>query len=575
MTRSTNRLRPSLEPLEDRLLLSTSSIRGALFADINGDGLRQNGEPGLAGRTVYLDLNRDGRLEPGEPRTTTAANGSYAFTGLTPGRYLVRQVVPLGWQATQFLASPALTETPDAGKLIGLDRFRADQRFTDIDGRGFSIVVIDTGIVSHPFFPPGEIVYQHNFVSGGALATDGSGHGTHVASIIGSRDPQVPGVAPGVQLIALKVLDNAGNGSFSNIEKALQWVLAHADQYHIIDVNLSFGDGGDYARHLSLYNIGDELAALASRNIMVVAAAGNQYGPDSHAPGVAYPAADPNVIPVGAVWDANHSGPWTWDGGASDFTTSADQIVSFSQRGGGLGELFAPGMLLNGAKPGGGTALASGTSEATAVVSGVVALAQQLARDRIGRLLSTSELRWLLSSTGVTIRDAGENDNVKHTSALFRRIDVMALAQAILDLGSVSPGRDPASREVDVLKGSVSGVNLGSFQQGRIEGVVFADLNRDGRRQAGEDGLTGLVVFADRNNNGKLDPGEVSAHTGSLGQFTLSGLGPGPVWLRVVPSFWEHQSTPVQQVLITSGLVRKGVQIGVRLPLLEHPDWSV
>src|SRR5262249_57193332 len=69
--------RPRLEPLEDRLLLS--AIAGVLFDDRNGDGVRQPGEPGLAGRVVFLDANRDGVLEHGERRTTTAADGSYRF----------------------------------------------------------------------------------------------------------------------------------------------------------------------------------------------------------------------------------------------------------------------------------------------------------------------------------------------------------------------------------------------------------------------------------------------------------------------------------------------------------------
>jgi hypothetical protein len=468
MTRSSTRPRLALEPLEDRLLLSTATIRGLVFADHNADGIRQTGEPGLAGRTVFLDLHRDGRLDPGDPRTTTAADGSFAFGGLAPGSYLVRQVVPPGWQATQFLAAPALTTTPDGGALIGLNQFRADPRFAAIDGRGFSVAVIDTGVAAHPFFLGGTIAYQHDFITGSSVAGDGSGHGTHVASIIASRNPSLPGVASGVNILDLKVLDSSGNGSFSNIDKALQWVLAHADQYHIIDVNLSFGDGGNYNGHLSLYNLGNDLAALTRRGITVVAAAGNLYAPGSDSPGVAYPAADPSVIPVGAVWDANHGGPWSWDGGATDHTTGPNRIVSFSQRAPSLGELFAPGTLLRGAAPGGGTATSSGTSEAAAVVSGVVALAQQIARDRLGRLLGAAELRNLLASTGAVIRDAGEDDNVRHTGAYFRRIDVMALAQAILNLGSVSPGRDPASREVAVSAGgTVTGVALGSVQAKR------------------------------------------------------------------------------------------------------------
>jgi hypothetical protein len=238
--------------------------------------------------------------------------------------------------------------------------------------------------------------------------------------------------------------------------------------------------------------------------------------------------------------------------------------MSFSQRGGGLGELLAPGSLLNGAEPGGGAAQESGTSESTAVVSGVIALAQQLARDRLGRLLSTAELRQLLWNTGKVIRDAGEDDNVPHTGSIFRRIDVMALAQAILNMGTVSPGPDSASRDVSVSAGGiVYGVILGSFQRGTLAGVVFADGNGDGHRQASEKGVAGQVVFADRNKNGRLDPGEVSTRTDAAGQFRLSGLGPGVVQLVLLPSQGKKQTTPVQTITITSGLVRTGLLVGV------------
>src|SRR5262249_36458651 len=161
---------------------------------------------------------------------------------------------------------------------------------------------------------------------------DDSGHGTSVASAVASRDGTYTGVAPGASLIVLKVLDGQGNGSFANVEKALQWVAANAAAYHIASVNLSFTDRGDYATPQSLYGIGDELAARAAKGVIVVSAAGNNSFSDGGRPGVAYPAADPDVLAVGAVWDADVGGPYTWKSGAEDFSTGPDRIASFSQR---------------------------------------------------------------------------------------------------------------------------------------------------------------------------------------------------------------------------------------------------
>ena len=77
-------------------------IHGVKFHDANGSGVRDPGEPGLAGWTMYLDLNHNGILDANEPRTVTAADnlstpnvdetGQYAFTHLEPGTYSVREV---------------------------------------------------------------------------------------------------------------------------------------------------------------------------------------------------------------------------------------------------------------------------------------------------------------------------------------------------------------------------------------------------------------------------------------------------------------------------------------------------
>lgn len=77
------------------------SIAGSVFNDANNDGVRDNGEIGLGGIIVYADLNNDGKLDPGDPTAATAADGSYALTGLTPGtNYTIREVVPAGYAET-------------------------------------------------------------------------------------------------------------------------------------------------------------------------------------------------------------------------------------------------------------------------------------------------------------------------------------------------------------------------------------------------------------------------------------------------------------------------------------------
>jgi subtilisin family serine protease len=446
-------------------------IHGRVFNDINRSGTDAAGsQNGLQGWTVFLDLQNDGRLDPGDPSTTTAADGSFAFTGLTPGTYTVGEVVQPGWQLTYpassgssvreaqvtvgaadapvYLAdttAPAgATSTTAANQaLIGLDQFRNDPRFAGISGQGETVVVLDSGVdVTNPYFGPvsgnglaAGIVYQHDFVDNTASALDVLGHGTLVASIIGSRDATNPGVAPGVQIIDLKVLDNKGSGDFSTGAQALQCVATNAARYNIVAVNMSFGDGGDYSQPQSLYGLGSVLAELSQENIITVSAAGNNFYGDQSVPGVAYPAADPNVLPVGAVWASSMGGPFSWSNGAVDCTTAADQIMSFSQRDAQLGEVFAPGAFIQGARPAGGVATLSGTSMATADITGVAALADQLAVQTLGRALTPAEFRYLLAATSATITDDG-SDNVRNTGLAYNRVDVEALATAILDLNT-------------------------------------------------------------------------------------------------------------------------------------------
>ena len=103
-SRAARRRLMQLEHLEQRTLLAvdvgTSSIRGTLFADLDADGQRDDGEAPHASAAVFLDLNNDGQLNAGEPQELTDASGEYAFQELAAGEYVVRQVAPAGLAQT-------------------------------------------------------------------------------------------------------------------------------------------------------------------------------------------------------------------------------------------------------------------------------------------------------------------------------------------------------------------------------------------------------------------------------------------------------------------------------------------
>ncbi len=351
---------------------------------------------------------------------------------------------------------------PDAARYrsqIRLDQFTSDTRFRNFDGRGFSTVILDTGIdLNSTAFGPDvdnngisdRIVYQYDFADNDTNAGDRNGHGSNVSSIAASSDGSYPGVASGSNIIMLKVFSDSGAGSFGTIERALQWVVGHAQQYNIASVNMSLGDSGNNQVSAPQYGIGDELAALASQNIIVVAAAGNSYYDLGSVPGISYPASDPSVLAVGAVYSGSVGG-YTYGGGAQAFTTSVDQLTPFSQRSSAIQTIFAPGAPMTGSGIDGSPITMHGTSQASPVIAGVATLAQQLAMSALGRRLSPAEFRALISSSGVSITDtANGQDNVQHTNATYKRVDVEAMGEAILAMAApVVPPPPPPPAHVN------------------------------------------------------------------------------------------------------------------------------
>ncbi len=333
------------------------------------------------------------------------------------------------------------SQNTNATNLINLDNFWSDSRFTNIKGQGQSIVIIDTGAdLNHPLFGADannngiadKIIYQYDFADNDTDASDKNNHGSHITSIASQ-------IAPDANLIILKVFKDNGSGYFADLEEALQWVNTNANTYNVTSVNLSLGDNQNWTTATGRYGIGDELAAIAGQNILIAAAAGNSFYTFNSTPGLAYPAADPNVISVGAVW-ADDFGSRSFSNGAVDYTTFEDAIASFSQRH-PLLDVFAPGILITGANATGGTISMGGTSQATPFISAIAALSQQIAQTYLGREITLTEFRTLLDTTSNLIIDGdNEQDNVINTGISYPRINVLALAEGILNLSNISSG---------------------------------------------------------------------------------------------------------------------------------------
>ncbi len=100
----------------------TTGIYGTRFDDVNGDGFRDVGEPGIEGSVVYVDLNNDGVLDANEKSTITNASGEFRIVGLDPGAeptWHIREANPTDWPWTSALLDVASQADPLSGLLLG------------------------------------------------------------------------------------------------------------------------------------------------------------------------------------------------------------------------------------------------------------------------------------------------------------------------------------------------------------------------------------------------------------------------------------------------------------------------
>jgi hypothetical protein len=389
--------------------------------------------------------------------------------------------------------------------LIGLSQLRSDPTYSGIDGSGVTVAILDTGLDRTHSALAANYVAGDNEADGGSDPVDREGHGTHVSGIIGARDPEI-GVATRAGLVGVKVLSDNGSGTMTDIRDGLRWVYDHRVQYNILVVNMSLGSGfyssvGQDSGDILL----PEVRRLESAGITVVSAAGNSFKNHEYqnvaAPGLF------STLGVGAVWKDGTNTNVQWADGAIDYTTGAGRITSFSQRLTASNIVFAPGALIRSTVPGNSYEQMAGTSQASPVVAGCVALMQEAAQQFGGRRLSTTEVRNILVSTAVSIFDGDdENDNVQNTQVNYPRINVYAAIQEVKRrLQGSAPTPPPGDSAPDA--------------NGTISGAFLVDPALDGSETLTAAGSIGLDGTA---NVGGIDVDMYKFTTASKGIVTIS-----------------------------------------------------
>jgi len=169
-----------------------------------------------------------------------------------------------------------------------------------LQGQGIGVAVIDSGISPSNEFT--SIKATVTFNAGATTTNDLNGHGTHVAGILAGTGANsggaYRGIAPGIDLISLKIGDDQGMATESDIVAAMQWVLENKAAYNIRVVNLSVNSVVEQSYHVSPLNAAAEI--LWFNGIVVVTATGNKTATNGYEPVLAAPANDPFVITVGA-----------------------------------------------------------------------------------------------------------------------------------------------------------------------------------------------------------------------------------------------------------------------------------
>lgn len=356
-----------------------------------------------------------------------------------------------------------------------------------VTGRGVTVAVVDSGLWEHDALVNdtlgrNRLLGRYDALAGreGEEALDESGHGTHMASIILNSDPTIrdgrrtgtyKGVAPDASLVAVKVLDREGLAHLLEIVRAIQWVVDHRETYGIRVMNLSFAQTPRWPFWEDPVN--QAVAQAWASGIAVVAAAGNE-GPD---PGtVGSPGNLPRIITVGAVTDS-----WTPD------TRDDDYIPDFSSRGptptghvkpdvvalgGHMTGLIRPDSSLAVEQPEDilrtGEFVSTGSSQASALVSGILALLLQLEPD-----LTPDELKCKL----ITSAEPAINEDGKLSYSPFQQGFGYVSATRAVTLGLrecelAVVGEASSVRDIDHMLGPAEVAGDGSAVLPGLEGAV-------------------------------------------------------------------------------------------------------
>lgn len=340
--------------------------------------------------------------------------------------YGTEQTLPWGISSTGATTSPASRAGDGLDNGMSLNQVRA--------------FVVDSGIALHPDLNVGA---QVNYVGDG-IAGDCNGHGTHVAGTIGARDnaDAVVGMAPGILLLPIKVLDCTSTGSASNLIKAFDYAAATAAANpaikYVLNASIGFPPGTVIA------TLDAAIQNTVAAGVFVTVAAGNDAAANCGTTMVNLSQGQgaTGVVAVGAL-------------------DSANREAYFSNYGPCIG-VWAPGVSVYSTSSSLGVVSMNGTSMAAPHVAGAAALIRAT-EPALSPVEVDARIKALAPTLGTVSRDGRAIIGLNVATVAPRLVSVAQVSPGTLDFGIIKSGKGAAIRTLTVKNAGSAAMTITGF----------------------------------------------------------------------------------------------------------------
>ncbi len=498
--------------------ITVDSVDGTVYTDTNGNASQDTGEAGVAGRTVFVDVDGTGKPDASNPSAVTDANGNYSITGVPAGTFAVREVLPNGFTLSAAVQTITFAANQTASANFGeIVPSIVGTVFTDANDNG-KIDAGEDGVA-------GRTVFLN--VDGTGLPTNNP---TTTTDATGNFAFAHQAAGP---YTVMEVLPN--NVTLST---AAQAVTVAAGQ---TTSGVSFG----------------EIPSISGTVFTDVNGSGT------------FDSSDPGVAGRTVFVDVDGSG--TADG--TNPQTTTDSNGNFTFTGLAPGTYSVKEVLPN-------NVTRSATAPAVVVTAGHITTAN------LGELPSITGVVFT-DNTGNGTFDTGDVGLAGHTvianidgtgkldasnpSAITDANGNYALSGVPTDKAYTieditSSGTALASQSVQAVAGQITkNINLSEVPlNSGIMGMVFNDVNLNGKLDTGEQALAGKTVFLNIDGTGQPDANNPSTTTAADGTFSFSGLAPGTYLVseQIAAAHGVAATTAAQSVTVAANQTQKNVNIG-------------